>query len=356
MRTLRRILGGLILVVLLLAIVAGGLGVYTVRRAFPRTGGTLAVKGLQGPVDVLRDQNGIPHIYAASEHDLFMAQGFVHAQDRFYQMDYWRHETSGRLAELYGSSVVGIDKFLRTLGWHRLAEQEYQSADADTRALLEAYAAGVNAYLATHSAADLSLEYSVLALNGLSGYQPEPWTPADTLAWGKAMAWDLGGNLDSEIERAILTRDIGADKTQEYMPLYPSDHPIIVPNPAVGALPLTALRDQVQAVDELLGARFDGIGSNNWVIAGSRTTTGKPLLANDPHLSIQMPSIWYEIGLHCQPVSAACGYDVTGYSFAGRAGRRHRPQCAHRLGLYERRAGCAGPVHRKNQPVQRQPV
>src|SRR6185436_19525083 len=146
MRTLRRILGGLVLVVLLLAIVAGGLGVYTVRRAFPRTGGTLAVKGLQGPVDVLRDQNGIPHIYAGSEHDLFMAQGFVHAQDRFYQMDYWRHETSGRLAELYGSSVVGIDKFLRTLGWHRLAEQEYQSADADTQALLEAYADGVNAY------------------------------------------------------------------------------------------------------------------------------------------------------------------------------------------------------------------
>ncbi|MEP7356857.1 MAG: penicillin acylase family protein, partial [Anaerolineales bacterium] len=131
------------------------------------------------------------------------------------------------------------------------------------------------------------------------------------------MAWDLGGNLDSEIERAILTQAIGAEKTQEYMPLYPSDHPIIVPSPAVGAGPLTALRQEVRAVDNLLGARFDGIGSNNWVIAGSRTTTGLPLLANDPHLSLQMPSIWYEIGLHCQPVSAACGFDVTGYSFAG---------------------------------------
>ena len=143
--------------------------------------------GLQAPVQVIRDKHGIPHLYAANSHDLFMAQGYVHAQDRFYQMDFWRHETAGRLSELYGSSTVGTDKFLRTLGWHRVAEQEYATADPDTKALLEAYADGVNAYLNTHPAADISLEYSVLALNGLSSYQPEPG-PRPT-RWPGARPW-----------------------------------------------------------------------------------------------------------------------------------------------------------------------
>jgi penicillin G amidase len=317
MKIIGRILVGLVVVVVLLAVVAGGLGYYTVRRSFPQTSGSLALPGLQAQVEVIRDKQGIPHIYAANTHDLFMAQGYVHAQDRFYQMDFWRHETAGRLSELYGQSTLGTDKFLRTLGWHRIAEQEYAAADPDTKALLDAYAAGVNVYLSTHSAADISLEYSVLAINGLSGYKPEPWTPADSLAWGKAMAWDLGGNLDDEIQRAILTKAIGPAMTNDYLPTYPSDHPIIVPNPATGSLPLQSLQKQVAAVDALLGAHFGGIGSNNWVIAGSRTTTGKPLLANDPHLSIQMPSIWYEVDLHCQPVSDACPYQVSGYSFAG---------------------------------------
>ena len=317
MRIIGRILIGLVVVVLLLAVLAGAFVYYTIRRSYPQTSGSLALPGLQAQTEVIRDQQGIPHIYAANSHDLFMAQGYVHAQDRFYQMDFWRHETAGRLSELFGQSTVNTDKFLRTLGWHRIAEQEYAAADPDTKALLDAYAAGVNAYLNTHSAADISLEYSVLSLSGLSGYKPEPWTPADTLAWGKAMAWDLGGNLDDEIERAILNNAIGPDKTNFYLPTYPSDHPVILPNPAIGGLPLENLHQQVAAVDAQLGAHFPGIGSNNWVIAGSRTTTGKPLLANDPHLSIQMPSIWYENALNCQPISDACPYQVSGYSFAG---------------------------------------
>jgi len=317
MKLIGRILLGLVILIVVLAIAAAGLAYTTMRRSFPQTSGNLALPGLQAQVQVIRDKQGIPHIYAANSHDLFMAQGYVHAQDRFYQMDFWRHETAGRLSELYGSGTVGTDKFLRTLGWHRLAEQEYASADPDTKALLDAYAAGVNAYLNTHSAADLSLEYSVLALTGLSNYKPEAWTPADTLAWGKAMAWDLGGNLDDEVERAVLNNSLGADKTNLYMPLYPSDHPIIVPNPATGSLPLQNLHNQIAAVNAQIGGYFRGIGSNNWVIAGSHTTTGKPLLANDPHLSIQLPSIWYEVALNCQPVSDACPYQVSGYSFAG---------------------------------------
>jgi penicillin amidase len=320
MQTFRRILGGLGLMVLTLALAVGGFGAYTVRRSFPQTSGAVTLTGLDGAVDIYRDQYGIPHIYADTVHDLFMAQGYVHAQDRFYQMDFWRHQTSGRLSELYGEGTVNADKFLRTVGWQRLAEQEYALADAETKAMLDAYAEGVNAYIANRSAADLSLEYSFLAVNGLK-YTPEPWSAPSTLAWAKAMAWDLGGNLDGEIQRAILTQKIGAEKTNEYMPfVYPDDHPIILPNPAVSTSALENLQTQVSQLDEVLGGKFDGIGSNNWVIAGSRTTTGLPLLANDPHLSIQMPSIWYEVGLHCRTVTQDCPYDVTGFSFAGAPG------------------------------------
>jgi penicillin amidase len=317
MKRLFRILGVVGGVVLVLAVAAGGLGVYTVRRSFPRTSGTLTVAGLEAEVEVIRDQDGIPHIYAANAHDLFLAQGYVHAQDRFYQMDFWRHQTAGRLSELYGDGTTDIDRFLRTLGWRRVAEQEYALADDAAKAVLDAYAEGVNAYLADQSPADLSLEYAVLGLTGLRNYVPEPWHPADTLAWGKAMAWDLGGNLDEEIDRALLLQAIGPDRTTDYMPLFGEDLPTILPNPALGAAPLERLHGQLAAVDQIMGERFDGIGSNNWVVAGSRTASGMPLLANDPHLGFAIPAIWYEVGLHCQPVSTACPYNVRGFSFAG---------------------------------------
>ena len=318
MKRLGKILTTLLIVIVVLALGAGAFGLYTVRRSYPRTSGNVQLAGLDGPVDVYRDSDGIPHIYASTVHDLFLAQGYVHAQDRFYQMDFWRHQTSGRLAELYGDGLVGTDTFLRTVGWHAIAEQEYALADAETQAMLDAYAAGVNAYLAGRSAADLSLEYSILGLTGLKNYTPDPWTPADTLAWGKAMAWDLGSNLDSEIDRAMLLQAIGPEKTAQYMPVTaPSDHPLALPSPALGAGALSTLQARLTELDTLFGERFAGIGSNNWVIAGSRTTTGQPLLANDPHLGLRLPSIWYEIGLHCQPLGPACPYDVRGFSFAG---------------------------------------
>ena len=125
MKRLRTILTTLVIVSVVLVLAAGGFGVYTARRSFPQTSGNLTLAGLDGPVDIFRDDYGIPHIYAGTTHDLFLAQGYVHAQDRFYQMDFWRHQTSGRLAELYGDGIVGTDKFLRTVGWRRVAEQEY---------------------------------------------------------------------------------------------------------------------------------------------------------------------------------------------------------------------------------------
>lgn len=302
----------------------------TVRRSFPDTGG-ITVPGLDAEVEVVRDPSGVPHIYASTPHDLFMAQGYVHAQVRFWQMDFWRHIGSGRLGEMFGESQLETDKFLRTLGWAEIAEQELRDSDPNVRALLEAYAAGVNAYLADHKGASLSLEYVILRLTN-PGYVPEPWTPQHSLTWAKVMAWDLGGNMSEEIQRAVLTPLLGPERLEELYPPYPAMHPVIVPDMA-GRAPqdegtaasdthippslLHALSTRVQALQGLTGGGLSGIGSNNWVIAGERTTTGLPLLANDMHLGIQMPSIWYENSLHCMEVGPDCPYAVSGFSFAG---------------------------------------
>ena len=312
---LRRIVIILLSVLLVVAIVAAGFGFYTVRHSFPETSGQIQVAGLNGPVHIYRDAYGVPQIYAANQHDLFFAQGYVHAQDRFWQMDFWRHIGSARLSEMFGASTLGQDKFLRTLQLAKVVEGELAVMDPDSQAILQAYADGVNAYLAGHQGSALSLEYAILKLNN-PGYKPEPWLPLHSLTWAKMMAWDLGGNMDGEIERAILSSSLTPQQLAEIVPPYPSDAPIIVPTPNTSATDqgvssiTPALNDGVvsalkgaragsTSLQSLLGPRDAGIGSNNWVISGQLTSTGKPLLANDPHLSAQMPSIWYEIGLHC---------------------------------------------------------
>ena len=156
-------------------------------KSFPQVNGEIQLAGLDGPVDVYRDGMGIPNIYASSAHDLFMAQGYVHAQDRFWQMDFWRHIGSGRLAEMFGSSEVETDAFLRTLGWAQIAQQEVATSSPEAVAIMSAYADGVNAYLADHAGTQLSLEYGILKLLN-PDYKPEPWTPLDSLTWAKAMA------------------------------------------------------------------------------------------------------------------------------------------------------------------------
>jgi penicillin amidase len=322
----------ILIAAVLAAALLGGYVFYGARAGVPQTAGEIRLPGLKEPVQVLRDSFGIPHIYAANSHDLFMAQGYVHAQDRFYQMDFWRHLSFGRLSEMFGPGRVNTDKFLRTIGWGRVAKQELETVGPEVRQILQDYAEGVNAYMATHSGAQLGMEYSILALISPS-YKPGLWLPEESLAWGKVMSWDLGSNMDAEIERAVLLKTLSVEQVNELFPLYPSTHPVILPDfkladaaPAqIAALSgltpdLTALRSRFNEVDALVGPRGDGIGSNNWVISGSRTASGKPLLANDPHLGPQLPSIWYENGLHCQQKNDACPYDVVGFSFPGDPG------------------------------------
>lgn len=392
----------LIVIAVVLLLVAGvGYGTYwsisTVRASFPETTGSLQLKGLSGPVQVKRDGYGIPQIYADTPEDLFRAQGYVQAQDRFWEMDVRRHMTAGRLSEMFGKDQVETDAFLRTLGWHRIARQEYDTKlSPQTKKYLQAYSDGVNAYLKDHQGKELSVEYA--ALDFVNDYKPEEWTPVDSVAWLKAMAWDLRGNMQDEIDRALSSSRLSKKQIEELYPPYPykRNKPIVDggavnpiteefdPNgtaPASGTgdpgtgtgvpgtttpgtgtgtgtgtttpgtgtgtqgtgtgtgtqgtgtgtgtpdgaaqgltTQLSSLSGAVEDIPALLGPNGSGIGSNSWVVSGRHTTTGKPLLANDPHLAPQLPSVWYQMGLHCNRVDAACPYDVAGYTFAGMPG------------------------------------
>ncbi|MEV4444775.1 penicillin acylase family protein [Streptomyces mirabilis] len=351
----------LFLIVLVLALFGGVAyggywGVSTVRASFPQTKGSLTLDGLSGPVDVKRDGNGIPQIYASSDEDLFMAQGYVQAQDRFYEMDVRRHMTSGRLSEMFGSGQVKNDEFLRTMGWDRVAKEEYDTKlSASTKKYLQAYAKGVNAYLKGKDGKDISLEYAALGFT--NDYKPQEWTPVDSVAWLKAMAWDLRGNMQEEIDRSLMTSRLGPKQIADLYPEYPYSRNKTITQEgqydsvtgsyvqgssttagsgtqstsgtglAGNATAPNGLQSQLSKLYNVLdnvptavGVNGNGIGSNSWVVAGKYTITGKPLLANDPHLSASLPSVWYQMGLHCTSVSSKCQYDVSGYTFAGMPG------------------------------------
>ena len=331
---------------LVLVLIAGSVSVvWTVRRSVPQTEGAVTLQGLTAPVTVIRDAAGIPQVYADTSADLFFAQGYVQAQDRFFEMDFRRHLTAGRLTELFGREALEADMFVRTLGWRRVAEAELALLSPDTRRYLESFSAGVNAYLSGRSSGELSLEYAVLDLDGLD-YTPEPWTPADSLAWLKAMAWNLGSNMDDEIDRAIASTRLSRQQIAELYPDYPYDdnQPVVTQGGLVDGvyeqdakrndtrLPsrppydvkgaTTALRDAATAdaaLDALIGLG-DGLGSNAWAVSGEHTASGAPILANDPHLEATMPSVWYQMGLHCSEVSTECPFDVSGFTFAGLPG------------------------------------
>jgi penicillin G amidase len=314
---------------------------WAVRRSFPQYEGELRIAGLTAPVTVYRDAHGVPQLFAEHASDLFRAQGYVHAQERFWEMDFRRHVTSGRLSELFGASQVETDTYLRTLGWRRVAEAEYQLIAAEVRDILTAYAAGVNAWLAENGAGGtgqnggepsgrLSLEYTILGLQN-GNYRIEPWGPVDSLAWLKAMAWDLRGNMSDEIARAaLLGSGLSRTQVEQLYPAYPysRNRPILdgqttangrvfpapVQDDAYRAVQpmLDGLRAGLSRLPRMVGENGAHLGSNSWALAGSRTTTGKPILANDPHLGPSMPSIWFQMGLRC-----TCEFNVSGFTFSG---------------------------------------
>lgn len=276
--------------------------------------------GLQAPVDVFRDADGIPHVFAAHDDDLYRALGYLHASDRLFQMDVQRRAALGTLAEILGEGSVEMDVFIRTLGIPWAAERSLAAADAETRALLDAYAAGVNQYRGEVTPLDLPLEFKVL------NYEPRPWEPLDSAAFGKLLAWGLSGSFaDLELQR--VQDALGGAALAELFPLdIPFPLPIIPEegqpaprheslasgrrNISFPAEPVENLLRAFAHTSALLGSPT-ATGSNNWVVSGNLATGGGPLLANDPHLALSLPSLWYLERLHSPSL------DVFGVALVG---------------------------------------
>jgi penicillin G amidase len=259
-------------------------------------------QGVSSSITVTRDQYGVPHIRAKSDLDAFFAQGYVHAQDRLWQMDLNRRTGAGRLSEILGDAALENDKFLRTWGFYRAAEAAYPALSDRTKDILKAYTAGVNAFI---QQGNWPIEYSLV------GAQPEPWKPADSLVWAKMLTWNLAGNWSEELENAKIVAKAGLEGLNTLKPAPQPGTPTIIqledyrgplkgeettkPSGArLNQTVLNALERTAQIQQAIPGLRFEAqIGSNNWVISGSRTTTGQPILANDPHLGFSAPSLWY---------------------------------------------------------------
>ena len=262
-------LGGFVLII-------GGLlvgGFFWLSTSLPRTAGEIVLGGINGPVNIVRDNRGVPHISAADQFDAAFALGFVHAQDRLWQMESMRHIGAGRLAEIVGPKGLRIDRFMRTLGIYRLAEAQYATLSLPVRQTLDAYARGVNAWIESHQGT-LPIEFIFL------WHRPEPWKPADSLVWAKVMGLKLSGNFSDELLRARLAEILGAEQIRQLWP----------------------------------EASGNGRASNAWAVAGKRTLSGKPLLANDPHLGFSAPVIWYLADIKA-PGFTAAGATVPGLPF-----------------------------------------
>jgi penicillin amidase len=296
----------MLLTIIVIAAVLTALFFWRVRAPLPVTSGTVAVDGVRGNVEIIRDVDGIPHIRANDEADALFGLGYVHAQERLWQMEFQRRVAQGRLAEVVGPEGLPADRLLRTIGLMRAARSAWPKIDGRSRAFIEAYVAGVNAFLADHHGGGLPVEFALMRTS------PEPWTGADVVAWQKTVALQLSANWRDELLRVQLAARVGDEGAGLLMPAYTPGGPIILPPdavlrsqpigpgaPAIGAAPrapsaaaadLGALAAIVETLD--VAPPLEG-GSNNWVVAGSRSITGKPLLANDPHLAGQAPAVWF---------------------------------------------------------------
>ena len=283
-----------------LAVVATLAVAYLFYRAMPAYSGAEKLPGLSAQVRVWRDAYGVPHIFAASMDDAARALGYLHASERLFQMEIQRRVGQGRIAEIQGADLLGVDKYLRTLGFYREAESSFSALSPWAQRRLTAYADGVNAFLDSHKDA-LPPEFL------LAGDRPEPWKPADSLVWGKLLSLQLSHNYRQEALRAHLRQKLGADEAGWLFPAMSPDSPITT-KPVI---------EDRHAAEESVGDRIgDLIGlrrgaSNEWVVAGSRTTTGKPILANDPHLELGAPILWYLVRI-VTPAGAVRGATVPG--------------------------------------------
>ena len=314
LKLLLRLLIGLIIVIPIA-------GFVLIRSPLPNHSDDISGLPLNDSVEVIRDERGVPHIYGTNVDDILFAQGYIHAQDRFWQLEFWSHLSTGRLASLIGEPGIDADLLFRTYGFNRVAEKEYEEMNPEMKNDLIQYVKGINAYINSRSQRKLSLEHFFLTFLN-PDYVVDEYLPHYPLAWAKMMAYDLNGNYDAEIRNARTFGVLPDSINNLLKPAFPQDHPYIVDEwESVGSF----ASNNNLIIPEALFASYltrdlrytDSIGSNSWVISGAHTESGYPILANDPHLSAQLPPIWYENGLHCYPYGPSCSLDVVGLSFAG---------------------------------------
>ncbi|MGH7491303.1 MAG: penicillin acylase family protein [bacterium] len=280
-----------------------------VKRSLPQTKGEIHLANLRSNVTVYRDDYGVPHVFAENEEDLWRAAGYVAAQDRLWQMDFTRRAMRGTLSEIFGAETLPQDKFLRVWGFHRLAKRIAQTLSPQARAALVAYAEGVNAYLNSYRDR-LPVEFSML------GYKPQPWEIEDSIGFSRLMAFRLSYSWFFEAALGKVAEKFGAPMALELFPAVLENSPLIVPDWPTTNMS-AAFEDFIalaQDTRERLGMPAGVQGSNNWVVHGKRTRRGKPILANDPHLTLTLPSVWYEMHL------AAGSLEVSGQTLAGAPG------------------------------------
>ena len=298
----------LLLLVVLAALTAVGAGLY-VQRALPTVDGTITLAGASAEVRIERDANGVPTVHASNLNDAAFAVGVLHAQDRLWQLETHKRIGSGRLAEAFGEAALDSDRFLRALAVRRAAALQWQQMSGPSRELLMAYTRGINAVLKDELRARPP-EFIVL------GLQPEEWSPVDSMAWAIMMAWDLGGNWTTELLRMRLALQMPVQRVNELLPPYPGDKPMPSMDYASfyrslklpGATQTAWLNLPAIAPE----SGVEGVGSNNWVVAGSHTNTGKPLLANDPHLKLSAPALWYFVRIQT-PQGKVAGATMPGF-------------------------------------------
>ena len=281
----------------LIVALAIGLGL-ALLGTLPDTEGSLGVAGISAPVEIGRDRHGVPHIRAASADDAYFGLGLVHAQDRFWQMEAMRRLATGRLSEVIGPPTLKRDRFMRTLGFSRLVRIQYDRLEAPVRRALVAYAAGVNAWMERRR---WLLPPEFMALR----YRPEPWRPTDSLLWAKVMALDLSRYWRDKLLRQRLSGRLTGEQIDQLWPI----------GYRLGPAPSATKGDRADTDAAWLAlpgpARQPRGASNSWVVAGSRTAVGKPILANDPHLGFRAPILWYLARL------SAPGLEVTGATLPG---------------------------------------
>lgn len=273
-------------------------------RRLPLTQGSLAIAGLHSPLRIRRDRWGIPHIDAQNEHDAIFGVGFCHGQDRTFQLEVLLRVVRGTLCEVAGKAALPIDRLSRRIGFHHSAKQQWPVIGAEIRAMLEAYVRGINAG-ATHGLTSRPHEFVLLRS------RPTPWTPLDCLGLIKLMSWNLASNWDSELLRLKILLEDGIDALKAVDPSYDATQG--EPMPA-DARARPALDQLARDLAEFASVVRPSAASNNWAIAGQRTATGRPLLANDPHLEAALPSQWYLVHVRCPD------WEMAGASFSGGPG------------------------------------